>query len=114
MHAQRLPANPPQLVRILDRFRSAIHVAPTARRESHSGPVSGLKETQRGHPEQRKECESPAMGRATPKEDSAEHQGGTEGHDAEAQAALPAAWTDIRDRGGDTYGLVSPCACNQL
>lgn len=54
------------------------------------------------------------MGRVKLKEDSAEHQGGTESHDAEAQAALPAAWTDIRDRGGDAYGLVSPCACNQL
>lgn len=113
MHAQRPPTNPPQLVRILDRFRSAIHVAPTARRESHSGLVSSLKETQRGHPEQRKECESPDTGRAKRQEDSTEHQGGTERHDAEAQAALPAARTDIRD-GGDAYGLVSPCACNQL
>lgn len=113
MHTQRLPANPPQLVRILDRIRSAIHVAPTARCESHSGLVSSLKETQRGHPEKRKECESPDIGRANQVEDSAEHQGGTEGHDAETQAALPAARTDIRD-GGDAYGFVNPCACNQL
>ena len=113
MHAQRLTADPPQLIRILDRFRSAIHIALTARRESHSGLVASLEEPQRGQPEKRKECESPDIGRAKRVEDPGEHQGGTEGHDAEAHAALPAARTDVRD-GGDAYGRVSPCACNQL
>lgn len=100
MHTQRLTTNTLQVRRILDHLRAAIHVALTARRESHSSLVSSLEEAQRGHPEKRKECESPDTRRAKRKENSTEHQCRTERHGAEAQAALLAAPTDIRD-GGD-------------
>ena len=46
-------------------------------------------------------------------QDSAQDQRGTERDGAEAQAALPAARTDVRG-GSDGYGLVSPWVSSQL
>ena len=37
--------------RVIDRFRSRIHVALTARREPHSRPVAGLEVPERCHKE---------------------------------------------------------------
>jgi len=99
MHPERLFANPAELGRIIDRLRSCVHVAQTARRKSHSGLVSSLKKSERSHPDGRKEYEPPDCGRAKPKENSTEQQCRAERHCAEAQAALLPAGTDIRDWG---------------
>lgn len=106
MHAHRLTANPPELVRILDRLRSVVQVALTARRESHSGLVSCLKEAQRGHPHRWKQCEPPDLRRANPEQDAGNEQRRAEGHEAEAQAVALTAGTDVGGW-GDGYGLVS-------
>src|SRR5688572_13662898 len=97
MHAQSLPANPPEVGWILDQLRSVVHVAQTARRESHSGFVASLKEAQRGDPQQRKHCEPPNLGRPEAEEDATEHQRRAEGDHAEAQAMPLTAGTDVRD-----------------
>jgi hypothetical protein len=97
MHAQSLPANPLEVGRILDRLRSVVHVAQTARRESHSGFVASLKEAQRGDPHQWKHCEPPDRGHIEAKEDAAEQQCRAEGDHARAQAVPLTAGTDVRD-----------------
>jgi len=84
MHPECLFANPVELARIIDRLRSFVHVAQTARRKSHSGLVSSLKEPERSHPDGREEYQPPDCGRAKPKENSTEHQGRAESHCAEA------------------------------
>lgn len=98
MHAHRLTANPPELLRVLDRLRSVVHVALTARRKSHSGPVARLKEAQRGHPQRWKQCEPPDRRRAHPEQDAGTEQRRAEGHKAEAKAVALTAGTDVRDR----------------
>ena len=102
MHAHRLTANPPELLRILDRLRPVVHVALTARRESHSGLVSCLKEAKRGHPQRCTQCQPPDRRRAHPEEDAGNEQRRAEGHEAEAQAVALTAGTDVRGW-GDGY-----------
>lgn len=97
MHPESLSANPAELGWIIDRLRSVVHVALTARRKSHSGLVSSLKESERGHPYGRKEREPPDGGCAKQEESSTEQQRRTEGHGAKTQAVLLAAGTDVRD-----------------
>lgn len=84
MHAERLLANPAALGRILDRLRSFVHVAQTARRKSHSGLVSSLKKPERSHPDGREEYEPPDCGRAKSKDNCSEQQCRAECHCAEA------------------------------
>jgi hypothetical protein len=99
MHPERLLANAAALGRIIDRLRSFVHVAQTARRKSHSGLVSSLKKSERSHPYGRKEYQPPDCGRANPKENSTKQQCRAESDRAEAQAALLPARTDVRGRG---------------
>ena len=46
-----LTADSGALGTVIDRFRTRIHVAQTARREPHSRPVAGLEVPERGHKE---------------------------------------------------------------
>ena len=102
MHAHRLTANPPELLRILDRLRPVVHVALTARRESYSGLVARLKKAERGYPQRWKQYEPPHRRRAHPEQDAANEQRRAEGHEAEAQAVALTAGTDVRGW-GDGY-----------
>lgn len=95
MHAHRLTANPPELLRILDRRRSVVQVAQTARCESYSGLVSCLKKAERGHPQRWKQGEPPDRRRAQPEQDAGNEQRRAEGHEAETQAVALTAGTDV-------------------
>ena len=61
MHPQRLTPNLRQLGRPLDRTgaRAIVQVAQTARRETHSRLVFGLKESERAEPERQEDDEAP-------------------------------------------------------
>jgi len=104
VHDARLVSNLPQLARIRDWLRTCVQIAQTARCEPHSGLLSSLKNAECRDPQRRKECEPPPAGRAETKEDAREHQRRGQGNDAQPQALLLAAWTDVRNVGdGASY-----------
>lgn len=97
MHPQGLPSNLRELGRLLNRTRAraVIEVAQTARREAHSGPVSGLEEAERADPERKKDYEAPGCGKTRGHEDRSEHGGACERDVAESSAPRLASRADI-------------------
>jgi len=59
VHTVGLMANQRQLGRIINGFRSGIHIALTARCEFYSRPLAGLKDAECGGPERNHQQKSP-------------------------------------------------------
>ena len=102
MDPQRLASHLRELGRLLNRTRACavIEVAQTARRESHSGLVFGLEESERADPKRKENSEPPDGGKTRGNEDHREHRGKRERDVAEPSALRLAPRADIRD-GGD-------------
>ena len=101
MDPQRLASNLRELGRLLDRARTRaiIEVAQTARRETHSGFVFGLEESERADPERNEDRETPDGRNTRGNEDHREHGGKRERDVAKPSAPLLALRADIRNEG---------------
>jgi hypothetical protein len=97
VHDASLTSSLDALGRIGNRLSAVVHVAQTARCEFDSGLTPSLKETQRRDPEGRKEDEPPSAWRSETKEDASEQGSGHQSRDAQSQAPLLAAQTNVRN-----------------
>jgi hypothetical protein len=102
MDPQRLASHLRELGGLLNRTRACavIEVAQTARRETHSGFVFGLEESERADPERKEDNETPRGGKTRGNEDHNKPRGERERDVAEPSAPRLAPRADIRD-GGD-------------
>ena len=99
MNPQRLASNLRQLGRLLNRTgaRPVIQVAQTARRESHSGLVFGLEESERAEPEWKEGEQAPRVWCVQADEKYDEQRGRGECDEPEPAPLRLAPWSDIRD-----------------
>lgn len=97
MHGAGLAPNLPERVRVRDGFGTRIHVAPTARRELHSGLVSSLKEPECGDPEWHDQRNSPRPRDLDRKQDDGKQGTGAQGDEAESETVPLAAGADVGD-----------------
>lgn len=101
MDPQGLPSYLRELGRLLNRTRAraVIEVAQTARRETHSGLVLGLKESEGTHPKRKEYHEAPNRGETGDNEKDDEQHGDGERDVAKPSAPLLALRADIWNEG---------------